>query len=81
MLKEESETEKNKNVLVLNWLFSILSFSPDPPENIVTNGVLVVIFISYSFSLLYRNALLQSWVLKVPGHCGGMQTLTKTLTA
>lgn len=60
MLKEESETEKNKNVLVLNWLFSILSFSPDPPENIVTNGVLVVIFISYSFSLLYRNALLQA---------------------
>ncbi|NWX27125.1 PA24E phospholipase, partial [Notiomystis cincta] len=30
--------------------------SPDPPENIVTNGVLVVIFISQSFSLPYRNA-------------------------
>ncbi|NWI38468.1 PA24E phospholipase, partial [Picathartes gymnocephalus] len=31
--------------------------SPDPPENIVTNGVLV---------------------LNVPGHCGGMEALTKT---
>ncbi|NXY31378.1 PA24E phospholipase, partial [Pomatorhinus ruficollis] len=30
--------------------------SPDPPENIITNGVLVVIFISLSFFLLYRNA-------------------------
>lgn len=47
MIKEELKKKPNrKKKVVLNWLFSILSFSPDPPENIVTNGVLVVMLIS-----------------------------------
>ncbi|NXT48226.1 PA24E phospholipase, partial [Pluvianellus socialis] len=53
--------------------------SPDPPENIVTNGVLVVIFMSYFLSLPYRNAYCKTkrkFALTVDGSYEGTQTHT-----
>ncbi|NWS56373.1 PA24E phospholipase, partial [Chunga burmeisteri] len=52
--------------------------SPDPPENIVTNGVLVVIFISQSFPchIAMLIAKLRKFALTVDGSYEGTQTHT-----
>ncbi|NWR58199.1 PA24E phospholipase, partial [Bucorvus abyssinicus] len=52
--------------------------SPDPPENIVTNGVLVVTFISSSFPCFVATliAKLRKFALTVDGSYEGTQTHT-----
>ncbi|NXN08077.1 PA24E phospholipase, partial [Indicator maculatus] len=53
--------------------------SPDPPENIVTNGVLVVIFISQILSLLHSDGYCKAerkFALTVDGSYEGTKTHT-----